>query len=418
MKKKTTLKIISIILGLAVLVSGCASSTVLSTTPSDADVYIQGQRRGRTPYTYSDRKIAGSSTLITFRKEGYEDYITTIRKNKKLNAGALISGLLLVYPLFWILGYDNAYSYLLDETKTVTEPVPVSGPVKTVVTSKTVMIKDLPDSIKLPTSSRVEKLLSQGQTDLAVAYAEDQEGAFQAGCYYAIAQYYLDNNELQTAEDFFSRSGKISEGKAKIAEALKRRDLVGPVDEKNTASDSIGKNLTAISNEKNITAENPEMKLIAEDDRVLITVDSIVRSSTQPPDLLTALKAGNSSLSSRPARNADYVMVYFSKKVKKPLNLTSGKDYLANISLSDQPGKYYTIILERGSNYIRTTGGGQILWNPAVPQPEGVIVNYSYMMFFMPVSSSPSRLNYIYNYKIDKKDRKPITGTLTINLLH
>jgi hypothetical protein len=530
MKKKATLKLTSAILGIAVLVSGCASSTVLSTTPSDADIYIQGQRLGKTPYTYSDRKIAGASTMVTFKKEGYEDYNTTIRKNKKLNVGALLSGLLLVYPLFWVLGYDKAHSYDLEEEVAVAEQVAVPEPAKKEIAASVAPANDLPDYGNLPTSSRIEKLLSERQIEKAVEYADDQDGAFQAGCYYAIAQYYLDNNDLQAAEDFFNRSGKSSEGNVRIAEALMRGEVIDSVvviDEQKirsylakeydsedeitgkmaacyekyaneskdrialakkmkdmgmismssggktlnidrsltlarvlaivylnsavqaykelgdtekvqvlqdeidtlykefggkpgttliTAADSTEKILPAVRDDKYIRSASPEMKLTAEDDRVFFSVDSVARLSTQPQDLVKALKYSNSSLASRPARNADYVLVYFNKTVKEALNLTSYKHYLANITLSDQLGKNYAIILERGHNYIRTPGGGQILWNPAAPHSEGVIINYSYMMFYMPVESTPIRLNYVYNYKNDKDNRKPSTETLTIDL--
>lgn len=80
MEKIVFTRITGSILILAILASGCASSTVLRTTPAEADVYVQGQRLGETPYTYSDRKISGASTLVTFKKDGYEAYNTTIQK--------------------------------------------------------------------------------------------------------------------------------------------------------------------------------------------------------------------------------------------------------------------------------------------------------------------------------------------------
>lgn len=401
MERMAFTRITGSILILVILASGCASSTVLTTTPAESDVYVQGQRLGKTPYTYSDRKIIGASTLVTFKKDGYEAYNATIRKNKKLNVGALISGLLFVWPLFWVMGYDKAYSYDLDEVAVSTQPVAQAESKKPEVSALAAPAENLPDSITLPTSSRVEKLLSQGQVDKAIEYADEQEGAFQAGCFYAIAQYYLDNNDLKAAEDFFNRSGKISEGNVRIAEALKEGEV---------------KDSVVVIDEKKIWTEAPEMKLTAEDVRVFITVDSIVRYATQPRDLVTVLQYHNSSLTTRPARNADYVLVYFSRTVKEALNLTSYKQYLANVSLSDQFGKNYAIILERGRNYIRTPEGGQILWNEKAPRPDGVIVNYRYMMFFMPLGSTPTKLNYVYNYKNDKNDRKTNTSTLTIDL--
>lgn len=289
MEKIVLTRITGSILILAILASGCASSTVLRTTPAEADVYVQGQRLGETPYTYSDRKISGASTLVTFKKDGYEAYNTTIRKNKKLNVGALISGLLFVWPLFWVLGYDKTYSYNLDEVAVSTQPVAQAEPAKPQVPALTAPAENLPDSITLPTSSRVDKLLSQGQVDEAVEYADDQEGAFQAGCYYAIAQYYLDKNNFSAAKDFYARSGKINEGNARIAEALMKGEV---------------KDSVLVIDEKKIWSEGPEMKLTAEDVRVFITVDSIVRYATQPEDLglvlvindITTRRSGGSAL--------------------------------------------------------------------------------------------------------------------------
>lgn len=540
MKKKTASEIISVLLSLAVLVSGCASSTMLSTTPSGADVYIQGQRRGTTPYTYSDRKIVGASTMVTFKKEGYEDYNTTIRKTKKLNVGALLSGMLFIYPWFWLLGYDRAHSYDLDEAVDLAEPVAVAEPEKPEIEAPEAPALELADSITLPTSSRIEKLLSQNQIDKAVEYANDQEGSFQAGCYYSLAQYFLEKKDYSNAEDFYTRSGKTKEGNVRIAESLMRgevKDSILVIDERkvksylakaydseeevtykmascyekyaNESKDRIelakklkdggmismssgGKtvnidralalsrvtaifylnsainayeDLNNIEKTQELRNENEAISedlreaassgqtaadkstekvqpvindtkdikvvlrgkgLTAEDEHVFITIDSIVRTPTQPEDLVKALEASNNYLKSRPARNADYVLVYFTRTVKKELNLSSKELSRANISLlSDQSLKNYTMILERGSNYINVPEGGRIWFNPDLPilqamdesgKYDGVIINYNYMMFYMPVTSTPDQLKYQYNYKNDENDRKPTTGTLTINL--
>jgi hypothetical protein len=60
-----------IILTVAILFSACASSTLFRTSPESADVYISGHKKGKTPFYYSDRKTIGSSTSVTFRKNGY-----------------------------------------------------------------------------------------------------------------------------------------------------------------------------------------------------------------------------------------------------------------------------------------------------------------------------------------------------------
>ena len=429
MEKIVFTRITGLILILAILASGCASSTVLTTTPAESDVYVQGQRLGKTPYTYSDRKIIGASTLVTFKKDGYEAYNTTIRKNKKLNVGALISGLLFVWPLFWVLGYDKAYSYDLDEVAVSTQPVAQAEPAKPEVSAPAAPAENLPDSITLPISSRVEMLLSQGQVDKAIEYAEEQEGTFQAGCFYAIAQYYLEKNNFSAAEDFYARSGKISEGKTRIVEALMREEAVNPVvvvDDQEKESDSTGKGQAVISDIKKTSVDLKGMTLTAEDEHVFITIDSIVRTSTRPQDLVKALEATNNSLNSWPKRNSDYLLVYFSRTIKKELNLQSGELSRANVSiLSDQALNSYTIILERGPNYVNIPDGGRLWFNPELPiynainnsgKYDGVIINYSYMMFYMPVNSTPVQLKYLYNYKNDANDKKTTTGTLTIDL--
>ena len=443
MKKVSTLNIISVILCIAILASGCASSTLLSTTPTGADVYIQGQRQGTTPYTYSDRKIVGATTMVTFKKEGYEDYNTTIRKTKKLNVGALLSGMLLIYPWFWLLGYDRAHSYDLEEEISVAKPVAVAEPDKPEIEATVTPAVELPDSVTLPTSSRIEKLLSDGQVDNAIEYAEDQEGMFQAGCYYSLAQYFLEKEDYSNAEDFYTRSGKASEGYARIAKALMRgeeKDSTVVLNESDTraedlrqtessgqttADESAAKVQPAASNNKNIKVVFRGIGLTAEDDRVSITIDSIARTSKRPQDLVRALEASNNSLSSWPKHNNDYVLIYFNRTIKKELNLSSKEQIRGNISLlSDQSLKNYSLILERGHNYVNIPEGGRLWFNPDFPVRNtrdgsviyGVIINYNYMMFYMPVTSTPVQLKYQYNYKNDENDKKPTTGSLTINL--
>ncbi len=231
MKANGTSKLICLILIIGILASGCASSTVLQTTPTNASVYVKGEKLGATPYTYSDRKIAGASTLITFKKEGYEDYNTTLRRTERWNAAALITGIFFVYPLFWVLGYDQEHSYDLFKAveaspaeqeqdveqikaEELAEPVYVPALVKAEITLK---------------SERVEKFLTNGRIDRAVEYSEKQEGEYRSACFFTIAEYYLDNKNLSLAEDYFNKSGKTKEGNVKIAEFFLRGELVDSV---------------------------------------------------------------------------------------------------------------------------------------------------------------------------------------------
>jgi hypothetical protein len=48
---------------------GCASSTLIKSNPPGAKLYLDGQLKGETPYTYSDRAAAGTLRTVTLKKE-------------------------------------------------------------------------------------------------------------------------------------------------------------------------------------------------------------------------------------------------------------------------------------------------------------------------------------------------------------
>jgi len=101
----------SIIVAAAVLLSGCASTTLIRSNPSGADVYVNSQKKGTTPYSYSDTKIVGSSTNITLKKEGYQDFNVTLVRNEKADVGAIIGGCFFLVPFLWTMKYDTAHNY-------------------------------------------------------------------------------------------------------------------------------------------------------------------------------------------------------------------------------------------------------------------------------------------------------------------
>jgi hypothetical protein len=226
--KKCAFKILSILLIIGIMASGCANTTVLQTNPSDASVYLKGEKVGTTPYTHKDRKIAGASTLITFKKEGYEDYSTTLRKVEKWNIGALVAGLFFIYPLFWILGYDEEHTYDLFEAT-----IPVEVEPEAEAEDQTIKVKidesDLVKADNIVKNKRVERLLAEGRIERAVEYSEDQEGEKQDECFYTLAEYYLGKNNIPLAEEYFQRSGKTGIGNIRISEVLMRGIIIDSV---------------------------------------------------------------------------------------------------------------------------------------------------------------------------------------------
>lgn len=89
---------------------GCASTTIIRSEPSGADVYIDGERVGKTPYTYSDTKTWGSSTGVRVELAGRAPQELTISRSE-LDMGVFIPGLLCLWPLLlWAGKYKPSYT--------------------------------------------------------------------------------------------------------------------------------------------------------------------------------------------------------------------------------------------------------------------------------------------------------------------
>ncbi len=106
---------VTMILLLSFLVGGCSSTTVISSEPNGATLYIDGMKVGKTPYTYTDSKIVGSSTPLKFKKEGYKDLQVILSKNEKANVGAIIGGVFVLVPFLWTMEYNPMHNYELEQ---------------------------------------------------------------------------------------------------------------------------------------------------------------------------------------------------------------------------------------------------------------------------------------------------------------
>ena len=95
---------------------GCASATVVKSNPPGAKLYLDGQLKGETPYTYADRAAAGTMRTVTLKKEGYKDFTGYI-KREQLSVGALIGGILILIPLIWVLEYPPEYTFEMEKPK-------------------------------------------------------------------------------------------------------------------------------------------------------------------------------------------------------------------------------------------------------------------------------------------------------------
>ena len=111
--KKLIIKLVALILSTSFLLSGCASTTVFQTSPSGAKLYINDELVGNTPYTYSDTKIVGTTTIVRIKAEGYEDFNYVLKRNEEANVGAIIGGIFVLFPFLWVMDYKPIHSFEL-----------------------------------------------------------------------------------------------------------------------------------------------------------------------------------------------------------------------------------------------------------------------------------------------------------------
>lgn len=106
-------KTVSLLLATSVLFAGCSSTTLIQTIPSGAKVYLNGEYAGVTPYSHSDTRIVGSTTLLTLKKEGYEVLNTSFSRDETADVGAIVGGVFFIFPFLWTMKYKPVRTYEL-----------------------------------------------------------------------------------------------------------------------------------------------------------------------------------------------------------------------------------------------------------------------------------------------------------------
>ena len=109
MKKitKTSVLIISV----SILLSSCASTTLINSSPSGANLYINEEAVGVTPYSMTDTKIVGSCSSIRIEKEGYQDFYTTICRTEEVDGGAIVGDFFFWPAWLWAMKYKPSHFY-------------------------------------------------------------------------------------------------------------------------------------------------------------------------------------------------------------------------------------------------------------------------------------------------------------------
>jgi len=110
-------KLVSIAIIGFFLISSCSSSTIISSGPDNAELYVNGKFVGETPYELSNSSLSGTCLSLKLKSKGYINRHAKVCKNEEVNIGALIGGLLFLLPFVWIGGYQDYHHYEMKKEK-------------------------------------------------------------------------------------------------------------------------------------------------------------------------------------------------------------------------------------------------------------------------------------------------------------
>jgi hypothetical protein len=109
----TTSKTISFILALSILLSSCASTTLIDSVPTGADLYLDGEYAGVTPHSMTDTKLIGTCTTVRIEKENFHNFHSSICRTEEADPAAIIGGIFFFFPFFWAMKYKPTHFYKL-----------------------------------------------------------------------------------------------------------------------------------------------------------------------------------------------------------------------------------------------------------------------------------------------------------------
>ncbi len=117
-------QLVAWLLASLILLPSCSSSILISSTPSQADVYANGQYIGQTPVRHRDSEIGGSILDLEIEKEGYEVHTVGVVKKGRINLWALM-GCWMLFPLAWLEMYPKRYAARLQPMTKENSPLRV-----------------------------------------------------------------------------------------------------------------------------------------------------------------------------------------------------------------------------------------------------------------------------------------------------
>jgi hypothetical protein len=111
MKPSIVLRIVTLLTIATMVLTSCASTTVLRSNPPGARVFLDDQPVGVTPFAMTDTKIVGTTTRVRLEYPGLRPHYAIIQRNEKFDVLACIGGFLVLVPFLWIMGYKDEHYF-------------------------------------------------------------------------------------------------------------------------------------------------------------------------------------------------------------------------------------------------------------------------------------------------------------------
>jgi hypothetical protein len=89
----------------------CSSTTLITSSDRDAKIYIDGEMRGTGTTQYTDKKIVGSTTHVTLKKDGCRPQDFSFSRSEEFSAGACAGGVFVLVPFLWVMDYKPTHTY-------------------------------------------------------------------------------------------------------------------------------------------------------------------------------------------------------------------------------------------------------------------------------------------------------------------
>jgi len=113
-KSKVVKKGMSFIIVIAMIISGCAHTALITTSPQGANVTIDGNNLGVSPVSFSDTSGIPKVFFVKIKKKGYKEINVPIKQAYRGDI-TLLWLLPAIFPYFFTAILNDSYSFNLEK---------------------------------------------------------------------------------------------------------------------------------------------------------------------------------------------------------------------------------------------------------------------------------------------------------------